>query len=101
MRVEGRVDKANGTLAGLAALNVDASEETGDEGSGHGSTTSKNLSALDDEGTVVTCGGHVGVATASAVVNTTSSGDLAILGLVGLVARVVLREVSVQVEGVS
>lgn len=91
--IDGRVDEAEGLLAGGDALLVDAREDGSDEGRRLGCATRGLVAALDDESSVVTNGGEIGVAAAGAVVDAAGLGNLAVAGGVGLVPGVVLAEV--------
>lgn len=92
--VQSRVDEAHRALAQVQTLLVDAVDNSGNNGGGHGSAAAEaELAAVGDEA-VVAEGGNVGVRAAVAVVDATGvGGNHAVGSIVGEVVGVVAEEV--------
>lgn len=93
--VQSRVDPANRTLADAETLLVDASEDTSDNGSRHGSSSRETGLTLRNNQTVVAKSRNVGVSTSSAVVFAAGRRNDSIRGVVGKVVGVMAQKVTI------
>lgn len=91
--VERRVGEANGALAEAEALLVDTVQNSSDNGSRHGGSARKVVTAVGSDDTVVTESSNVREATAAAVVDTRVGGNVSLRGVVGKVTGVVTEQV--------